>query len=106
MSALSAERTLGSSPKVIWPTLGGGALGAGLLLLGGLRASRSLRDAGAGAIGATAVSAALGYVAPPGPVFPPDHDVSEMHEAEHATPGMPETATAAEPAIASERTGD
>jgi hypothetical protein len=101
MSALSAERTLGNSPKVVWPALAGGLLGAGLVVAGALRGSPALRDAGAGAIGATAVGAALGYAAPPGPVFPPDHDVVEMHEAEQATPGIPEAEAAAGSAVTS-----
>jgi hypothetical protein len=98
MSRLSAERTLGVSPKVIWPALVGAVLSTVLLVLGALRGSRTLRDAGAGALGATAAGAALGYTAPPGPVVPPDHDVTEMHETEQAEHPMPDAEAAAEPA--------
>ena len=80
MASISAERTLGQSPKVVWPGLASAGLGIGLILIGELVDSPRTRSLGLGALGAAAITAVLGYVAPPGAVLPPDHDVTDAHE--------------------------
>jgi hypothetical protein len=84
MTSISAEHTLGQSPKVVWPGLAGAAFGSGLLLLGELMDSGKVRSAGLGALGSAAIGTALGYAAPPGAVVPPDHDVADSHEHDDA----------------------
>src|SRR4051794_29850507 len=80
MSGLSAEYTLGQSPKVVWPGVAIAGLGVALVLVGELTDSARARAAGLGALAASALTAALGYVAPPGAVVAPDHDVADSHE--------------------------
>jgi hypothetical protein len=80
MTSISAERTLGHSPKVVWPGLAAAALGSVLMLLGTLLDDMRLRAIGLGALGSSALVTAIGYVAPPGAVVPPDHDVADIHE--------------------------
>jgi hypothetical protein len=80
MPGISAERTLGQSPKVIWPGLAIGGLGVLLVILGEIMDSARVRAAGLGALSSSALVAALGYAAPPGAVVPPDHDVADSHE--------------------------
>jgi hypothetical protein len=80
MTSISAERTLGHSPKVIWPGLATAALGSMLMLLGSLFDDMRLRAIGLGALGSSWLITAIGYVAPPGAVVPPDHDVTDIHE--------------------------
>jgi hypothetical protein len=84
MTPISAERTLGQSPKVVWPGLAIAAFGTGLLILGTAVDSRGLRSAGAGALTSSLLAVPLGYAAPPGAVVPPDHDVRDSHEHESA----------------------
>ena len=97
MIPISTERTLGHSPKVVWPGLAITAFGAGLLILGLTTESRRLRAAGVGALASSLLAAPLGYAAPPGAVVPPDHDVRDSHEhesARHVTQYDPAAATA------------
>jgi hypothetical protein len=80
MADIYAERTLGHSPKVVWPGFAVAALGAALVALGELFDSPKLRAVGLGALGSSVLTAGLGYIAPPGAVVPPDHDVTDIHE--------------------------
>jgi hypothetical protein len=80
MLPISTERTLGHSPKVVWPGLAATAFGAGLLLIGRAVAGRALEAAGIGALAASALATLLGYHAPPGVVVAPDFDVHDVHE--------------------------
>ena len=80
MTDISAERTLGHSPRVVWPGFAAAALGAGLVALGELFDSSRLRAVGLGALGSSILTVAVGYLAPPGAVVPPDHDVTDIHE--------------------------
>jgi hypothetical protein len=84
MTPISTERTLGYSPKLVWPGLAATAFGAGLLILGSAAGSRGLLAAGAGALAASAFAVPLAYAAPPGAVVAPDHDVRDIHEHETA----------------------
>jgi hypothetical protein len=95
MTPISTERTLGHSPKVVWPGLAVTAFGAGLLVLGITTDSRMLRAVGVGALASSLLAAPLGYAAPPGAVVPPDHDVRDSHDhesARHVTQYEPATA--------------
>lgn len=95
---LSPERTLGVSPKLVWPVVGSGSVGAALLAIGEVLGNDRLRAAGVGALGSTLVAATVSYVAPAGVVLPPDFDVVDSHEEESPPEGVPpESALASEP---------
>ena len=80
MTGMSAEHTLGQSPKMVWPGLATATLGATLLILGEATDSPRARAAGLGALCSSLLVVALGYIAPPGAVLAPDHDVADSHE--------------------------
>ena len=95
MGGVSAEQTLGLSPKLVWPVVSAGSVGAGLLALGEVLGNERLRAAGYGALGSTLVAAAISYAAPAGAVLPPDFDVVDSHEDEDSRPGGAEPESAA-----------
>ena len=80
MTGISAELTLGRSPKVVWPAIAAAGLGVTLVLVGELTDSARARAAGLGALASSALTVGLGYAAPPGAVVAPDHDVADSHE--------------------------